>query len=432
MKIHIHWLRKDLRVHDNIGLNNNDLPVLPLYVSKEDTINQAGKLWLYEALFNLNRDLDNNLNYYESDFLSALEKIKNEYEIVSISWSRRYEPNHIKQDANLKQRLKDLGYNVKSYNSNLLFEPHTVGLRNDKPYMVFTPYFKKASQNEILQPSDEKAKQFVKSKSCESLPTFEKVSWQEKMLQAWDISEQGANNRLDDFINEGLTDYKVKRNNPGLKSVSKLSPYLHWGMISPRYVWHKIKNQDAPNKDIRHYLSELGWREFAYYMLYHFPNMNKENIYDFPYPWEKNDELLTAWKFGNTGFPLIDAAMKELTLTGYMHNRCRMLVGSFLTNILNIHWQEGAKWFADRLFDADEASNNASWQWVAGCGTDSKQFLRIFNPTIQQQKFDPDFSYIKKYIPDFDKDNYLKPIVDFTKAQNKANKIFESIQSNQT
>tara|TARA_Y100001960_G_scaffold332297_1_gene432283 strand:+ start:2013 stop:2858 length:846 start_codon:yes stop_codon:yes gene_type:complete len=226
----------------------------------------------------------------------------------------------------------------------------------------------------------------------------------------WTIGEKGAHSRFKKFLDEGLDHYKNGRNRPDKSYVSKLSPHLHFGEISPNQLWYGL-GEKMDNEHVDHFLSELGWREFCYSQLYQNPDLPKKNIqlkFD-EFPWIKNEPALSAWQEGRTGIPMVDAGMRELWQTGYMHNRVRMIVGSFLVKNLRVHWQNGARWFWETLVDADLANNNASWQWVAGCGADAAPFFRVFNPVKQGQKFDPNGHYVRQYIPEIAKlpNNYL-------------------------
>jgi len=255
------------------------------------------------------------------------------------------------------------------------------------------------------------------------------------------------------FLDEGLSLYKDGRNLPAMPYVSRLSPHLHFGEVSPNQLWYAVKNI-GDNKHVDHFCSELGWREFSYSQLYHnhdLPTKNLQSKFD-TFPWVENKILLEAWKKGKTGVPMVDAGMRELWQTGYMHNRVRMIVGSFLVKNLRLHWHHGALWFWDTLVDADLANNSASWQWIAGCGADSAPYFRIFNPVIQGQKFDADGSYVRKYIPEIallpDKylfspwdapesvlkeagidlgKSYPAPIVDLKQSRDAALKAFQSL-----
>jgi deoxyribodipyrimidine photo-lyase len=235
------------------------------------------------------------------------------------------------------------------------------------------------------------------------LPTH---NWKNKIIKKWNVGEKAAEQRLEEFISFELNGYKEGRNFPNKKNVSRLSPHLHWGEISPNTIWHKISNLQHLEinnfEDTDTFLSEMGWREFSYYLLFYFPDLPRKNLqkkFD-NFSWDNNSLFLKAWKSGLTGYPIIDAGMRELWSTGYMHNRLRMIVGSFLVKNLLLHWHEGEKWFWDCLVDADLASNSAGWQWIAGCGADAAPYFRIFNPITQGLRFDPNGDYTRRYIPE--------------------------------
>ena len=274
------------------------------------------------------------------------------------------------------------------------------------------------------------------------------------MIKIWDISDGGVQNSIEYFFNHGISNYKEGRNFPQKRNVSRLSPFLRWGQISPNILWYNCE-QLSSDKNVDHFKSELGWREFSYYLLYHFPILPKKNLqkkFD-NFPWVQNTNFLNSWQKGKTGYPIVDAGMRELWETGYMHNRVRMIVGSFLVKNLLIDWKQGEEWFWDCLLDADLASNSASWQWVAGSGADAAPYFRIFNPVTQGQKFDKDGEYTKKFVPELKnlpskylfnpwetpKDilsdsgielgkNYPLPIVDIKTSRNMALEAFSSIK----
>jgi deoxyribodipyrimidine photo-lyase len=229
-----------------------------------------------------------------------------------------------------------------------------------------------------------------------------------QMEEIWEIGEQAASKKLEFFLHEGLVDYKEERNFPGKQKNSRLSPHLHFGEISPHQVWYAAEKKGrltAPSKDVEHFLSEMVWREFSYYLLYHFPTLPRKNFqakFDH-FPWLNNLGLLKAWQTGQTGYPIVDAGMRQLWQTGYMHNRVRMIVASFLVKNLLLHWHHGEDWFWDCLVDADLANNSASWQWVAGSGVDAAPYFRIFNPVTQGEKFDETGEYTRKFVPELGK-----------------------------
>lgn len=404
MKRSIVLFRQDLRLNDNPALANaSDGAILPVYINDPQSlgdwpIGTQSQQWLHASLSSLNQDLDDHLYIDTGDTLTILKKLCQAHNITHIYWNRCYEPSRISYDKTLKQSLQDNGLTVESFNGSLLWEPWTVLNQQGESYKVFTPFYRKGCL--MSTPPREIAEittplQFIKVTSPEQ---------KHAEINNWDVSENGAIKQFQDFIAHGLNGYKTLRDFPSKPNTSRLSPYLHWGMISPHTMWHKVKGLTGliPDKDIDHFLSELGWREFSYYQLYHHPTLPHENwqkkFNDFK--WENNPEHLKAWQEGKTGIPIVDAAMRELSQTGYMHNRMRMVTASFLIKNLLIDWREGEKWFWDHLYDADLASNSASWQWVAGCGFDAAPYFRIFNPILQGKKFDPEGLYVKQYVPE--------------------------------
>ena len=368
----------------------------------------VSRFWLHNSLQDLNQNLNQNLSLYQGDPLETLIEIVNRFDINTIYWNRCYEPWRIKRDTNIKSQLESSGILVKTYNGSLLWEPWTIKKDDGSPYKVFTPFFRKG----CLQ-SDEPRTPLPKvnisnfindhnnSLNLDELSLLPKVRWDIPMKSNWNIGETGAFNRLSEFINSGIEHYKEGRNFPSKPFVSRISPHIHFGELSPNQAWHLAKLK-GNNRSIDHFLSELGWREFSYSQLYFNPDLPKKNLqskFD-QFPWEENSHNLKAWQQGQTGVPMVDAGMRELWLTGSMHNRVRMVVGSFLVKNLLLNWHHGERWFWDCLVDADLASNSASWQWVAGCGADAAPYFRIFNPVTQGEKFDPDGEYIRQYIPE--------------------------------
>ena len=419
--VSLYWIRQDLRLHDNPALIESvkNGPIIPIYIlddvnSDDHKIGQAGRVWLHQSLKELDKEFQNKLIFAKGNPEEILVKICQLESIKKIYWNRVYEPWVISRDKKIKTNLKKLKIDSYSYNSSLLWEPWDI-LKDDKTnYKVFTPYFRRGCLNstEPRRPFEKpKIIDYVEVKNFKSLKIDElnllpRHNWKNKIMESWSIGEKAATTRLNQFINNELDGYKEGRNFPNKKNVSRLSPHLHWGEISPNTVWHAVK--DLNQMGLKHqqdtdvFLSEIGWREFSNYLLYYYPELPKKNLqtkFD-NFPWIDNSELLLAWKTGQTGFPIVDAGMRELWSTGYMHNRLRMIVGSFLVKNLLTHWHEGEKWFWDCLVDADLASNSASWQWVAGCGADAAPYFRIFNPVTQGIKFDPNGEYTRKYVPE--------------------------------
>ena len=311
------------------------------------------------------------------------------------------------RDTQIKQSLKAGGIAVQTYNGSLLWEPWNIQKNDGTPYKVFTPFYRKGCLNAkeprspLSPPENIKYINDPNHLGIDALNLLPKIPWDKQLEPHWEIGEKGAQNRFEAFIDEGLSFYKDGRNLPAKPYVSRLSPYLHFGEISPNQLWHTVRSINN-NTHIEHFCSELGWREFSYSLLYHNPELPHKNLqskFD-AFPWVKSENHLQAWQTGKTGIPMVDAGMRELWQTGYMHNRVRMIVGSFLVKNLRLHWHHGERWFWNTLIDADLANNSASWQWIAGCGADAAPYFRIFNPVTQGQKFDPEGEYIRQYIPE--------------------------------
>jgi len=467
----IYWFRQDLRLSDNPALcaASKAGRVLPLYIlddynSESHKMGQASRVWLHKSLKLLDDSLDNYLSIYNADPIAVLKRLCSEYNVTDIYWNRCYEPWRVKRDKNIKENLQENNINVHSYNGSLLWEPWNVVKDNGDPYKVFTPFYRKGClgakppREPILKPD---AGVYFKdpkhSIGLEDLNLLPNNNWHQLMIDHCKVGESAAQQKLDDFIEVGLSNYKDGRNFPACPFVSRLSANIHFGEISPNQLWYTIKDlYDDANSD--HFCSELGWREFSYSQLYFnqdLPCKNLQQKFD-NFPWKDDEVSLKAWQEGKTGIPMVDAGMRELYQTGFMHNRVRMVVGSFLVKNLCLDWRYGERWFWDCLVDADLASNSASWQWVAGCGADASPYFRIFNPVTQGQKFDSDGEYVRKYVPEIAKlpnkflfspweapllilkesgivlgDTYPKPIVDLKKSREYALAAFASLKKEQ-
>ncbi|MEM9243532.1 MAG: deoxyribodipyrimidine photo-lyase [Pseudomonadota bacterium] len=421
LKIVIHWFRQDLRLADNPALYvaAKQAQVLPVYIvdDKNPGIHKMGaasRWWLYRSLLALNHDLNGHLVVQTGDPQSILSELIKHYGVKAVYWNRCYEPWCIKRDKRIKKTLQQQGVAVQSYNGALLWEPHTI-LKNDgTPYKVFTPFYRRGclSTEPPRQPlpKPEKLTTVNNNSSIESLRLVSNAAWESSLAAHNQVGEAAALQKLKQFLSNGINHYKEGRDFPARENVSRLSPHLHFGEISPNQVWYAVQARpDDVNR--QHFCSELAWREFSYNLLYHFPDLPEKNLqqkFD-QFPWQSNKKLLRYWQQGLTGYPIVDAGMRELWQTGTMHNRVRMIVASFLVKNLRIHWHDGAAWFWDCLVDADLANNSASWQWVAGCGADAAPYFRIFNPVTQAKKFDPQGDYIRQYVPELSKlsDRYL-------------------------
>lgn len=466
--IAVHWFRQDLRLSDNPGLLKaaSHGKVLPIYIQdnsnpKDYEDGAASRWWLNNSLISLKKSLGGNLSFYQGNPIDVLIDIANRFNVIAIYWNRCYESWRIDRDALIKLDLKKRGITSASFNSTLLWEPWNIKKSDGTPYKVFTPFYRKGClQNEeprepLQIPSN--VKYIIDHKKTFELSKFNllpEIRWDKKLEPHWSIGEEGAFKSFLSFIDKGLSNYKEGRNFPSKPYISKLSPHLHFGEISPNQIWHRIRDI-GDNKNIEHFCSELGWREFSYNLLYNNPDLPIKNLqskFD-DFPWSKNLDHLSAWKKGKTGIPMVDAGMRELWQTGYMHNRLRMIVGSFLVKNLRLHWHYGERWFWNTLVDADLANNSAGWQWIAGCGADAAPYFRIFNPVSQGQKFDPNGEYIRRYIPEIISlpDKYLfcpweapdhilsdcgialgktypNPIVDLKISRNEAMLAFKSLK----
>lgn len=415
--VSIHWFRQDLRLIDNPALlaASKAGQVLPIYIlddinAGDHAMGGASRWWLHHSLCALNKSLKNKLLVLRGDPKKIISKLVKNYNINSIYWNRCYEPWRIKRDKQIKADLESSGISVNTYNGSLLWEPWEVLKSDGTPYKVFTPFYRNGCL-QVAAPREPLAKpkrmSFVDHSESDGAVTIDQLrllptmSWDTEMAKQWKIGEKAAIRRLDDFLAGDIDDYKAGRDFPAKQSVSRLSPHLHWGEISPNQIWQAVSLLPE-TENTEHFLRELGWREFSYSLLYYFPELPEKNWQEKfnRFAWRRDARALSRWQRGLTGYPIVDAGMRELWQTGYMHNRVRMIVGSFLVKNLLLHWREGEAWFWDCLLDADLASNSASWQWVAGCGADAAPYFRIFNPVTQGQKFDGDGAYTRRYLPE--------------------------------
>ncbi len=407
------WFRQDLRLMDNPSLHYASLSsnILPVYIHDNDIpkkyeIGSAQKWWLYKSLENLNISLNQNLHLVKGETNKELIILCKKFNISDVYFNKCYEPWRLEKDKKLCEILNNINVNTHIYNGSLLWNPYNIHKDDGTPYKVFTPFYKKGCLNQKppRKPFNTPKINYIKNTSTvklDELNLLPKNKWYEKFDQYWDVSEKGALNKLNSFLKNGILDYKNGRNFPSKKNVSYLSPYLHFGQISSHKIWHEV-NKLPEDENVIHFKSELGWREFSYYLLFYNPDIKENNIqskFD-NFPWEKNDSHFEKWKTGRTGIPIVDAGMRQLWNTGYIHNRVRMIVGSFLVKNLLLDWRLGEEWFNECLVDADNASNSASWQWIAGCGADAAPYFRIFNPVTQGTKFDENGDYTKKFVPE--------------------------------
>jgi deoxyribodipyrimidine photo-lyase len=416
MTTSIVWFRLDLRLADNPALDaavQRGGPVVPVFIWAPDEEGDwppgaASRWWLHQSLEKFDaalRERGSRLIIRRGPSLAALRTLIKETGAETVFWNRRYEPALIERDKAVKAAVP-----AESFNSALLYEPWEL-----KPYKVFTPFWRACGT--LAEPPEPRPApralpapaKWPASLKLDELKLLPKINWADGFREVWQPGEDGARAQLKRFAAGPVARYASDRDRPDLVGTSRLSPHLHFGEVSPRQVWHAATRAE--------YRRQLGWREFAHHLLFHFPQTPTVPLRpDFEkFPWSKDGAGLEEWKRGRTGFPLVDAGMRELWTTGWMHNRVRMVTASFLVKDLLIPWQEGARWFWDTLVDADLANNTLGWQWVAGCGADAAPFFRIFNPAMQAEKFDPQGAYVRRWVP-----APVAPIVDHGAARERA------------
>ncbi len=410
----IMWFRQDLRLSDNPALLHacSQGKIIPLFIldTSDRKLGGASKWWLHHSLKSLEEALGG-LVVRQGDPLSIISSMIADTGAEGVYWNRGYEPHIVRRDTEIKSVLGEDGHDVKSFPGSVVREPWEVETGSGDPYKVYTPFWKAVLSKGIPGPAGNAKPELAdlsglgeKIDDLKLLP--EKPDWAEGWQDLWSPGEKGAMQQLEQFLENGLEGYGELRNRPDLPNVSCLSPHLHFGEISPRQVceiaYRKAGDQAKYSGDVKKFVAEIGWRDFANNLLFHFPEIPEKNwkpAFD-AFPWRENEEDLQAWQKGQTGYPMIDAGMRELWQTGYMHNRVRMLVASFLVKHLRIHWKHGEEWFWDTLCDADMANNTTSWQWVTGSGADAAPYFRIFNPISQGPKFDPAGDYVRKWCPE--------------------------------
>ena len=419
------WFRRDLRLADNPALDaaiESGRPVLPLFVLDEETegmrpLGGASRWWLHHSLSSLTADLAVRgapLVLRRGQAARILPELIETTGAAAAYWNRAYERPAIERDITIKQTLKDRGVDARSFNASLLMEPWTIETKAGQPFRVFTPFWKTLSGLVSVAPPTTAPKTIPapaqpyagdRLEDWRLLPT--EPDWATGFSDPWEPGEAGAHRQAERFRHDAVVGYKTARDIPGVPGTSRLSPHLHFGEIGPRQLWHAVSfwaDEQPPtvSEGATAFLRELGWREFNYHLLYHFPDLVSSNIdtaFD-AFEWRDDDVALTAWQRGRTGYPIVDAGMRELWQTGWMHNRVRMAAASFLVKHLLIDWRVGEEWFWDTLVDADPANNAGNWQWVAGCGFDAAPYFRIFNPVLQGERFDKDGAYVRRWVPE--------------------------------
>jgi deoxyribodipyrimidine photo-lyase len=409
------WFRRDLRIADNPALfaaSARGQPVIPVYVLEEDAARPLGcaaRWWLHHSLKALCRDLGRlgaKLILRRGRAVEVLPNLARECGASTVLWNRRYDPRECDVDSDVERQLAGVKSNVEVFNASLLFEPAQVDGPEAQPSPVFAAFWRRClTLSEPPKPLERPAR----LEGYDDLPSDTLADWQllgrsaewaNATCHLWTPGEDAAYARLADFLAAGLGQYCQRRDHPDIDGTSRLSPYLAFGEIGPRQVWHAARSHGADPAE--GFLRELGWREFCHHTLHHFPELPDEPLRpEFrSFPWTGSEQHWSAFIAGYTGYPIVDAAMRALWETGWLHNRLRMIVASFLVKDLLIPWQRGAAWFADTLVDADVANNACGWQWVAGCGIDSAPYFRVFNPVVQAEKFDPRGRYVRRWLPE--------------------------------
>lgn len=411
------WFRKDLRIHDNLALfeASKHGAVLPVFIwSPEeevyDRFAQASQWWLHHSLKSLANQLQQmglSLILRKGSSLSILKEIIKESNADALYFNERYEPSIRSRDKEITNVLATDHVEVKTFHSQTLFEPLTIKNKDQQPYKVYTPFWKQCLKMNVPLPLPKPSasvapKEHLDTLSLEDLALLPTHPWHQKHMPYWTPGESGAIEQLQTFINDGISQYKTNRDFPSKRNTSFLSPHLAWGEISPKMIWHSLLNSKPDDEDVEAFLRQLVWREFSYDQLLQMPHsVNRPIRSEFnAFPLQEDEHLFTCWKKGMTGYPIVDAGMRQLWETGWMHNRVRMIIASFLVKHLFIPWTKGADWFTQTLVDFDVANNTMGWQWVAGCGIDAAPYFRIFNPILQGEKFDKDGEYIRKWVPE--------------------------------
>ena len=417
--------RQDLRLHDHPALTAAAQrgAVIPVFVLDDEAcgdwaLGGASRWWLKQSLMNLGSTIAQSggeLILRRGDTLTALIDIQSQSGADAIYFSRQYQPWSAATEKSINDTFSGNGVEVKRYSGTLLHEPGSVLTGSGTGFKVFTPFWRAALKLPVATPLPSPSVNWSNAvSSSEDLNSWVLdpaedagvPDWAAGWEDIWEPGEDGAHNALEAFLDAPVAHYSEGRDLPARRYTSRLSPHLKFGEISPRQVWASAQQRklSAPQwtSAIDKFLAEIGWREFCYQLIDLFDAMPDRPFKDqfAGFPWDNSEEHLKAWQRGMTGYPIVDAGMRELWQTGFMHNRVRMIVASFLTKHLLVHWLEGERWFWDCLLDADIASNACSWQWVAGSGADAAPYFRIFNPIAQGQKFDPEGEYVKRWCPE--------------------------------
>ncbi|QIZ98495.1 deoxyribodipyrimidine photo-lyase [Leifsonia sp. PS1209] len=444
------WFRDDLRVADNPALTaaaGSGMPVVCVYVLDDESPGVrapggASRWWLHHSLTALSAALDalgGSLTIRRGPAERVIGDLLAETDAAAVFWNRRYGEAERTVDEAIKTQARDDGREASSFGANLLFEPWTIRTGSGTPFSVYTPFWRAClASPEPRKPMDAPGSiagapplDGLTVADLGLLPTH--PDWSAGLQETWEPGEDAAHEALARFLDEDVAAYKADRDTPGIDATSRLSPRLRWGELSPHQVWHATAAARTRTnaEGAATFLSELGWREFAYHTLFQRPALATENIrseFD-AFPWPRlHPTALRAWEQGRTGIPLVDAGMRELWHTGTMHNRVRMVVASFLIKNLLIDWRLGEQWFWDTLVDADPASNPFNWQWVAGSGADAAPYFRVFNPELQREKFDTHGDYVRRWVPEWQTDAYPEPIVDLAETRRAALAAYDVVK----
>ena len=463
------WLRDDFRVNHNSALvyaSENHEQVSTVYIfnpEEYENKREAQRWWIYHSLINFKQELSKfniSLELLVGDEVQILKKIKSD-DKVSLYWNKIPEPEEEKKEKKIIKNLEEKKINYKFFKGNVLSEYNEVTKDDGTPFKVFTPFWRVAEQVYLnkVPPKKSKTKKknkkiFIFKQSSDLSKVLPNKNWFKKFEKYWNPSEIKSDKVLNELIQKKIGNYHKTRDYPSIEGTSKISPYLKHGQVHVEKIWETCHNLENKNTGFRKFINEIGWREFSHSLINYFPQMLKGNLrkeFD-KFPWIENKKYLEAWKKGITGYSIVDAGMRELYETGWIHNRVRMIVGSFLVKHLRIHWEEGEKYFRNTLLDFNVANNVASWQWVAGCGADAAPYFRIFNPILQGEKFDKDGTYVKQWVPElknvpakfihrpWEMDDELQksinfkigkdyplPIVDHVKAREQALNAFDKI-----
>ncbi len=463
------WFRQDLRLADNPALHaaaRSGASLLPLFIHENDDAGEwepgsASRWWLRKSLGELDASLDGNLRILRGRAGDIIPQLVRDLGADAVYWNRCVEPWRVARDTAIKRELLDAGTPVHTFNGAYLYDPAEVTKADGTPYKVFTPFYRRGCQEltprePLPAPRKLRLDTSTEFPSHDEKPLLPAFPWFESDEHGWQPGERGARKALRAFLKSGFARYAEARDRPDIDGVSRLSPHLHFGEISPHQVRAAVLEHDggAESTSADKFLSELAWREFSAHLLYHWPDLTHDNLqkkFD-RFPWGDDEDLRRAWQEGATGYPFVDAGMRQLWRTGYMHNRVRMVVASFLVKNLLQDWRHGARFFWNSLLDADLANNSASWQWVAGSGADAAPYFRIFNPVTQGRKFDPEGHYVRRYVPELDRlpdryvhcpweapdhvldaagirlgKDYPKPIVDLPESRTRALEAYDSL-----